>query len=302
MEYSKHFIIIVVSNNILMYTISMKTRLLLSAIPKATVTDEKLVNFINENFDRIRSLNSSQMAQEADVSQSSVIKFSQKLGYPSYKRMILDLSSDQPDDLLDDILDFKESTPATMAKLSKLFENCFEITSSLNPAILFEKAAKLIIYAPMVSVYSYSSRQTYLAHYLFYDLLRIGIPCQWTDNYTQIVSQTLISKPNDVVIILSKSGETREMLNTAKIIKQNGGKVISLTRTQKNSLAKISDINFKTIEYRDRSFIREKIVTQSFLFLIDMIVLSVVKLQPEKSQQFVSFSRIRTKPNYIEKL
>ena len=99
-----------------------------------TGTDERIVSYINDHLDIISKMTSSQMAEEVGVSQSTIIKFSQKLGYPTYKRMISDITSDQPDDNLNDELEFNESTTTTMAKLQQAYSDVFAMVSRLNPS------------------------------------------------------------------------------------------------------------------------------------------------------------------------
>ena len=132
------------------------------------------------------------------------------------------------------------------------------------------------------------------------ELLRIGIQAIISSNLTEMTAQAAISKSNEVFLILSKSGETREMLNFAKIARKNNAKVISITRTQKNSLAKLSDVNLKTVEYRNRTYMRERLVTASFMFLIDLVTLSVIKLRPEIADRNISKTWLYTKPSYVE--
>ena len=90
------------------------------------------------------------------------------------------------------------------------------------------------------------------------------------------------------------------LLNFAKIAKKKEVNIISITRTQKNQLSKISDVNLKTVEYKDRTIFRERLVTESFLFLLDLLILSVVKLRPEIAEKSINKNRLYTKPAYVE--
>lgn len=282
------------------YNNHMKNTFIYRALPTMTITDEKIANYIDSNYKNLSNMTSSQLASIVGVSQSSVIKFSQKLGYPSYKRMISDVTSDQQEDTLNEELDINESTATTIAKLQQAYNNVFKLIPQLNPTINIEKAAKLINDCTCIKLFAYNARENYLAHYLANELLRIGIQAIISSNLTEMTAQAAISKSNEVFLILSKSGETREMLNFAKIARKNNAKVISITRTQKNSLAKLSDVNLKTVEYRNRTYMRERLVTASFMFLIDLVTLSVIKLRPEIADRNISKTWLYTKPSYVE--
>ncbi len=300
MNYSEYYLLLIVVLNIFPYNIVMKNRRIFNALPNMTGTDEKIVSYINDHLDIISKMTSSQMAEEVGVSQSTIIKFSQKLGYPTYKRMISDITSDQPDDNLNDELEFNESTTTTMAKLQQAYSDVFAMVSRLNPSMNIEKAANIINGSSSVKIFAHNARENYIGHYFYNELLRIGIQAFASESITEMTAQMALVKPGDVIVILSKSGETREMLNFAKLAKKSNAYVISITRTQKNTLAKLSDVNLKTVEYLNRTFMRERLVTESFLFLLDTIILDIIKLRPELAETQINKIRIYTKPNYVE--
>ena len=62
---------------------------------------------------------------------------------------------------------------------------------------------------------------------------------EFNENGT-ISATTLKSK--DVVIALSYTGETKEILDALKYVKENGAKIIGITMVGNNSLSKICDI------------------------------------------------------------
>lgn len=278
----------------------MKSIFAYGILSNMTATEEKIARYIENNIETISTKNSSQLAQTIGVSQSSIIKFSQKMGYPTFKRMISDITSDQPDDSLNDELDINESTATTIAKLQYSYNNTFSLVAQLNPTPIIEKAAQMINDCTCIKVFAYNAQEIWLAHYFCSNLLRIGIQAYATSSLTEMTAQVTLVKSNDLVFILSKSGESREMLNFTKYAKKRNARVISITRTQKNTLAKLSDINLKTVEYRNRTYIRERLVTQSFMFLIDLITLCVIKLRPETAEKTITSIRLYTKPTYIE--
>lgn len=278
----------------------MKNTFIYGALTNMTSAEDKIAKYISENIDNIADLTSTKLADEVGVSQSTVIKFSQKLGYPTYKRMILDITSDQPDDDLNDELDYTESTSTTISKLQQSYNKVFALVAQLNPATSIEKAANIINNSNCVKVFAYNARENYLAHYFYNELLRIGIQSFVSESITEMTAQVALLKKGDTIVILSKSGESREMLNFAKIAKKKEVNIISITRTQKNKLSKISDVNLKTVEYKDRTIFRERLVTESFLFLLDLLILSVVKLRPEIAEKSINKNRLYTKPAYVE--
>lgn len=63
-----------------------------SALPGLAQSDKKLADYLLLQPDTARHLSSQQLANEAGVSQSSVVKFAQKLGYKGFPALKLALS------------------------------------------------------------------------------------------------------------------------------------------------------------------------------------------------------------------
>ena len=55
-----------------------------------TYSEEKLAQYIEEHRTEIKDIASQQLADLVGVGQSTVIRFSQKLGYGTFKKMIAD--------------------------------------------------------------------------------------------------------------------------------------------------------------------------------------------------------------------
>lgn len=60
--------------------------------PTLAASDKKLADFILAQPDKTRHLSSQQLAGEAGVSQSSVVKFAQKMGFKGFPALKLALS------------------------------------------------------------------------------------------------------------------------------------------------------------------------------------------------------------------
>lgn len=100
-----------------------------------TFSEEKLSNYIQEHREEIRNLTSQELADAVGVGQSTVIRFSQKLGYGNYKKMIADISMDNPDAYVDLEIDDQESTVETMEKLREQYNLILDMTFDILPML-----------------------------------------------------------------------------------------------------------------------------------------------------------------------
>lgn len=265
-----------------------------------TATEELLAKYIGEHSGELRAITSSELAGRLGIAQSTVIKFSQKLGYSSFKRMINDLSTDMADAEVNEEIDFGEDDDATLRRLGMQYQNMFELTASLNRISSYREAVDYLYAADTIVAFGYTSRKEYQAEHFVSRLLKMGLNA-FTNTYTaEVYAKIDACKPGDVVLLLSDTGETRETLNFAKIARKRGMKVISITRLAQNRLADLSDVNLKVVEYGNRTVMRNVMITYTYSCVLDMLYLCLFKRDPERFQKNTARNSIITKLNYIE--
>jgi len=100
----------------------------------------------------------------------------------------------------------------------------------------------------------------------------------YTDPHMQITAAANLSK-NDVVVVISYSGETGDIIDTVKIAKESGATIIAVTKYGMNTLAEISDIRLflSSPETTMRSGAMGSRIAQ--LTIIDIIFTGVASLE-----------------------
>ena len=263
-----------------------------------TFSEEKLSNYIQEHREEIRNLTSQELADAVGVGQSTVIRFSQKLGYGNYKKMIADISMDNPDAYVDLEIDDQESTVETMEKLREQYNLILDMTFDMNKSDDVDLAVDFLYNARKIIIAGFSVRNNCFADYFAHRLSYIGLDAYHHDHTTMIYSALNQCNDQDVIIVLSESGETRDMVNFAKLAKKRGMKVISITKVSENTIKALSDINFKFVEYGNRTFLRTNLIRSSLLAVFDMIYLNLLKKDFERFEMHSTMMKIQTKLNY----
>lgn len=265
-----------------------------------TTTEETLVKYISDHSDDMRNITSSELAKRLQIAQSTVIKFSQKLGYVSFKHMINDICTENADEGVNLELDFSEDDETTLKRLGSQYAELFELTTAINKVSSFREAVDYIYNAETVVLFGYTVRKQSMVWYYSAQMLKMGINC-FTDFYTSAIYAKLEScKPGDTLMLLSDSGETREVINFAKIARKKGMKVISITRVAKNKTADLSDVNLKIVEYGNRTVLRNTMMYFSYLTIMDMLYLSLFKRDPDRFLKNTGINHLVTKLNYTE--
>ena len=104
---------------------------------------------------------------------------------------------------------------------------------------------------------------------------RLGINCYaLSDPHMQAMYSALLN-PSDVVIIITNTGRSKELLETIEIIRTTKAKIITITSHTQSPIAKLSDlvIGVKAIETTYRNEPMEVRICQ--LYIIDILFIGV---------------------------
>ncbi len=269
-------------------------------IDDMTYSEEKLAKYIEDHRNEIKDMTSQELADKTGVGQSTVIRFSQKLGYGSFKKMIMDFDSTDEGDIEVEVAP-SDTIRDTYSQLKKQYDDAIDMTLSINDEEEIAKAIEYLEKANRIIIAAFSEKNSIFAKYLAYRFCFAGYNAIANSELTSTVSHINMCDKNDAIIIISESGTTDRLLNFAKIAHTKGMKIISLTKKNQNPLQKMSDVNLKVINYGDRGFMRMSMVRVSMLVVFDLILLNLVKEDFEESEKFSEIIKLQTKLNYKAK-
>lgn len=211
-----------------------------------SLIERKLADFILDNTHLLRDYSSQQLADAIGVSQSSVVKFSQKLGYRGYPDLkfavneaVVSASSQQrsvashPSQERSIASSFRELRDAAYAVLQGV--------ADLNETEKLQQALKLLIAAETIQVAGFG-KSAIVAKDFVLRLMQMGkVTLSSTDPALQIQMATTLSEGN-VLFVVSDGGQNSDILKIVRQAKSKGAKVISLTRYGNNPTSILADI------------------------------------------------------------
>jgi DNA-binding MurR/RpiR family transcriptional regulator len=211
-----------------------------------SLIERKLADFILDNTHLLRDYSSQQLADAIGVSQSSVVKFSQKLGYRGYPDLkfavneaVVSASSQQrsvashPSQERSIASSFRELRDATYAVLQGV--------ADLNETEKLQQALKLLIAADTIQVAGFG-KSAIVAKDFVLRLMQMGkVTLSSTDPALQIQMATTLSE-GTVLMVISDGGQNSDILKIVRQAKSKGAKVISLTRYGNNPTSILADI------------------------------------------------------------
>lgn len=198
-------------------------------------TQQKLGEFVLSDPAKVVYLTITELARESDTSEASVTRLCRALGCKGYNEfkmaLALDLQQGQPVEHSGDEIDnvVNESVQA------------LQDTAKLLDRTLLESAALALHQAQSVQIYGVAA-SAILGEYLHYKLLRLGKPAQlFSDMHRAAMNATTLNK-DTLVVAISSSGSTRDLLHVVKLARKQGVRVLALSNTPRSPLASLSDI------------------------------------------------------------
>lgn len=122
-------------------------------------------------------------------------------------------------------------------------------------------------------------------------LASIGVPSTFLHPGDAVHGDLGLVSKNDIVIIISNSGETDELIRIVPTIKKIGAKIISITTSRKSTIGQFSDIVVETgnIKEADAFGIIPSSSTTTALVLGDAISLTLMSIKNVQKQDFAFF-------------
>lgn len=204
-----------------------------------TPSDKKIGEYIIDNPEQIVNYNTLQLAEIIKTSQSAIIRFIKKIGYKGYIDFKIDVAKSLEENnefLLDEVISKNESIENIISKSKNnvlaTVEKTYALinTEAINRAIADINKANNIYLAGVGS-------SGLICEDFSYKLQRSGKKVFYqVDAHTNLALVSNIDK-DDLLIAISYSGLTKEILIASEYAKKVGAKVISISKSLNSTLA-----------------------------------------------------------------
>lgn len=217
--------------------------------PVMTRVERLVAEYVEPRLADIPEMSIKQLAQKSNTSEASVLRFCKTLGYKGYRDFTLSLSAAlgamdpgmqdiggrytdvQPGDDVSVIIDNVSNNNRCSIEDTLLVLDREAVGEAIG---LLRKARRIDLYGLGASgLVCQDAAQKFM---------RINKWCQaFVDGHTIQTSAALLCK-EDVVVLISNSGSTMEILDAVELIRSRGARIIAITRYSKSELADAADV------------------------------------------------------------
>ena len=217
-----------------------------------SATERAVSDYLLSHQGEAMGLSIHQLAEKTFSSPSTVIRMCQRIGFAGYKEFrqavtcemaVRRMSPEQGcrevtrSDSLDDIVDKVTCKNIMSLEDSKnlidteTLQRCVELLRECRTVLLFGLGASLCA-----------------ARDLNLKLLRLSKPCVVNDDWHAQLLQAKNAASDDLAVVVSYSGETVEVIECMKALRERGAPIIAITRQMSSPVAELSDYRLYTTD------------------------------------------------------
>jgi RpiR family carbohydrate utilization transcriptional regulator len=244
-------------------------------LPDLSTAESRVARLILDQTQAVARSALAEVAQLAAVSEPTVIRFCRSIGYdgwPDFKiKLAASLMVGVP--YVHSSLSAGDGTAVLAAKvLDNAVSALLRVRNDIN-ADRLDTAIGLLAGARRIEFYGVGNSGIVAAdaqHKFFrFDLSTVA----YSDTHTQLMAASLLS-PADVLVAISHSGRSRELLDAVKIALKNGCPVVAVTASN-TPLAQMATVLLRADTQEDTDIYSPMISRLVHLALIDVLALGV---------------------------
>jgi RpiR family glv operon transcriptional regulator len=198
---------------------------------KLNQTDLQIWKYIYNNRAKCRRLSIHEMAKNCCVSSTTMVRFAQKLGFDGFSEMKTVLKMEEES--------LAKVSADVMSDIALFYQGSFKSLAKRN----FNEACRMMYSSKRIFAFSSGMVQDNVVQELKRHFIYAGITIVEMRGREEIVTFSRWMTPDDLVIIVSLSGESPVVVDVAKHLKMRDVKILSVTQMNDNTLAGLSDVN-----------------------------------------------------------
>ncbi len=259
--------------------------------------ERRIADFILDNAHLLRDYSSQQLASALGISQSSVVKFSQKLGFKGYPDLKYGIGQDVarsggPQQAAPALADEGNAYARIAAELQQARSAAEEETRAANAQADVEAIVARIDTAPKLFVYGLGDDGLYAREFA----MRLSLLGMLVVHHADpILMQANLSaaRAGDVMLVFSEFGQLPQLSLLSRQFQDQQGAVISITRHTANPLRAHADAALVVCAHPQVPQLAQVLYRASLQSLLDFLFVLLCQANPDRNRQLgINMERI----------
>jgi len=234
-----------------------------SCYPSLSKSERKVADYIMLEKGNVIYETLLEVSKKINVGEATILRFVKKVGFNGFQDLKLQIAKEDQPENESYHENYIDSIAANMTKTIENTKAVLDI-NSLNGSIrLIDNSKRVFFFGVGSSGLAASEAQS-----RFLRMGKVGMAV--TDSHFQVMYSSIIGE-DDVIIALSLSGHTKDIIETVKIAKSRQVKVIAITNYALSPLAQLSDFVLLTAGKENLLDGGSLISKISQLYIIDLL-------------------------------
>lgn len=208
-----------------------------------TPSDRKVSDYIKKNKEEIIYLSITDLAQRCKVSESTIVRLCKKLRLKGYQELRVELAREiaSPVKQIHEMVNLTDTVQDIQKKVFQAATQSLNDTSKTVSMDSMEKAIEWIKQCNSITFFGIGASGV-IASDAFFRFSKLGIPSYIaTDGHSQMNKAIHLSE-KDVVVAISHSGKTRDVIHALDLVKKHGARTIAITQFGHSPITEVADL------------------------------------------------------------
>lgn len=259
------------------------------ALPRLKGTTQKIAEFILNHPQETINLTVTELGARVGVSEASIVRFAQSLGYSGFHAMKIRLAEDIVSPLLIVHEDLRpDDTPAAAVQKAMMVGlRSIEDTIRILDTAVLDAAVKALCDARQVVLFA-SGNSIPIALDFNFRLTKIGLNSRFAIDPTMQEMYASLTTSDDAAVGISHTGSSKDTVHCLQLAKQRGARTICITNHSVAPLTRYADLPLFTAA-RANQFREERMDSNlAALALTEALYVGICTARSEDAVQAVS--------------
>lgn len=255
-------------------------------------SEEKVANYILTHWQEVLHLPITEFAERVGVSEATIVRMCKKMGFRGFQELKITLAMEkiQPIKTVHQAVQEGDDLETILKKVFSANIRAMEATLNVLSIKELERAISAILSARQLQIYGVGGSGP-VALDAQHKFMKTGIPTvAYIDSHMQAMSASIL-EPNDVVIGISASGSSKDIIDALTLAKKRGATTIGITHYAKTPMDKVLDIKLSVSS--EETFYRTESTSARIaqLSIIDALYIGVALRRLDKTIENLQLTR-----------
>jgi len=235
-------------------------------------SEQKVISYIIEHPEEVIYLSVSDLAEKSGSSTATVVRACRSVGMKGYQDLKLNLTQNivTPLQSISEKINENDSITVVLDKVFSSTIHTLNYTRDVVDIKAVEEAVLLILNAHRIVVFGMGNSHG-IATDVQHKFIRLGLNVvAFSDSHLQSMVSAHLSE-RDVVVAISHSGSSKDIIEAVKLAKTSNAKIISICNLGNSPLSRISDVKLFTASNETKYRIVALASRHAQMALIDVI-------------------------------